>query len=202
MRTNKMRILASAVIIGATVFSSVAIASPTTARESIESLVARISNDVTLTQLYANHFNKPAGEVKGYINSLQPIELKNDRIFTIYVLKGEPQVKQLLAGSTVFVDAKERPILDAYGNPLVKPGDPSQDETQSEDDDDGMAGALGAGGAGASGLIATLLVGGAVVYAADQAQSDTNDAVPEPASLLVMSASLGLFASARRKRNK
>jgi hypothetical protein len=196
-----MRILASAVIIGATVFSSVAIANVGTARESLNSLVARISSDENLNTLYATHFNKSVTDVKGYISALQAYELKRDTVFTIYVLNGEPQLKQLLAGSTVFVDAKERPILDAYGNPLVKPGDPNQDETKEEDDDNAPGGVFAAG-SGASGLIATILVGGAVVYAADQARNSSDDVVPEPASLLVMSASLGLFASARRKRNK
>jgi len=203
MLVDGNRILASALIFGVATFGSVAVAMPEEGRESLSALSARMNDDVALTQLYARHFNRTSSDVRAYIKSLTPSTLKTDTVLTVYALKGGAEIRPFLAGATVFVDSKERPILDAYGNPLVKPGDPTQDEAQTkdEDDDGAPAGALGSG-VGTGTIVLGIVGVGAVIYAAGQSGGDSDDAVPEPASLLVMSASLGLFASARRKRNK
>jgi len=163
MLVDGNRILASALIFGVATFGSVAVAMPEEGRESLSALSARMNDDVALTQLYARHFNRTSSDVRAYIKSLTPSTLKTDTVLTVYALKGGAEIRPFLAGATVFVDSKERPILDAYGNPLVKPGDPTQDEAQTkdEDDDGAPAGALGSGVGTGTLVLGIVGVGGA-----------------------------------------
>ncbi len=203
MKGKTLRIIASALLFGVTVAGYAAPAS----RESLDALVTRVEGNNDLTKLYATHFNMAEGRVVTFIGGLQAIMLEKPAIFNVYALRtGEARLEKFEAGAIVFANRNERPVMDAYGNPLVKPGDPAQDETVQEDDDDKAAAAvLGAGAAGAlttTGLVVAAVGTGAIAYAASQNASDDNDPVPEPASMAIMGAALSMFAAARRKRNK
>lgn len=203
MNRKSLRVIASAVLLGVSVFGSVAVAAPAN-RASLDALVTRIKGDNELTRLYATHFNASVEKVADYINDLKPIALEKATLFNVFALRGgDSRIERYEIGSIVFADKNERPIMDAFGNPLVKPGDPIQDENQDDDDGAAVVGAAGAAAAVTGTGVAVAAIGTAgIIYAGTQARSDSNDPVPEPASLAVMGASMAMFAAARRKRNK
>ena len=120
MNRKSLRVIASAVLLGVSVFGSVAVAAPAN-RASLDALVTRIKGDNELTRLYATHFNASVEKVADYINDLKPIALEKATLFNVFALRGgDSRIERYEIGSIVFADKNERPIMDAFGNPLVK----------------------------------------------------------------------------------